>query len=59
MEAARAAITCRQNMFPTCYGTELTSNAILKWQEDSKLEWHYIAQESPWNMLIGQTKTKT
>ncbi|WP_412050078.1 IS3 family transposase [Hoeflea sp. Naph1] len=24
-------------------GTELTSNAILKWQEDRKVEWHYIA----------------
>ena len=24
-------------------GTELTSNAILKWQEDRLVEWHYIA----------------
>jgi putative transposase len=24
-------------------GTELTSHAILKWQEDRKVEWHYIA----------------
>ncbi|MEJ6391611.1 IS3 family transposase [Gymnodinialimonas ulvae] len=24
-------------------GRELTSNAILKWQEDRKVEWHYIA----------------
>ena len=24
-------------------GTELTSNAILRWQEDRKVEWHYIA----------------
>jgi putative transposase len=24
-------------------GTELTSNAILKWQEERKVEWHYIA----------------
>jgi len=24
-------------------GTELTSNAILKWQEDRKVDWHYIA----------------
>lgn len=28
-------------------GTELTSNAILKWQEDSKVEWHYIAPGKP------------
>jgi len=26
-------------------GTELTSNAILKWQEDRKVEWHYIAPD--------------
>lgn len=24
-------------------GTELTSNAILKWQEERRIEWHYIA----------------
>ena len=24
-------------------GTELTSNAILKWQKDRKISWHYIA----------------
>ena len=28
-------------------GTELTSNAILKWQEDRRLEWHYIAPGKP------------
>ena len=28
-------------------GTELTSNAILKWQEDRKVEWHYIASGKP------------
>jgi putative transposase len=28
-------------------GTELTSNAILKWQEDSKVGWHYIAPGKP------------
>ena len=28
-------------------GTELTSNAILKWQEDRKVEWHYIAPGKP------------
>lgn len=28
-------------------GTELTSNAILKWQEDRKIEWHYIAPGKP------------
>lgn len=24
-------------------GTELTSKAMLKWQEDRRVEWHYIA----------------
>lgn len=28
-------------------GKELTSNAILKWQEDSKVEWHYIDPGKP------------
>ena len=28
-------------------GTELTSNAILKWQQDRRVEWHYIAPGKP------------
>jgi len=28
-------------------GTELTSNAILAWQEDRPVEWHYIAPGKP------------
>jgi len=28
-------------------GTELTSNAILKWQQDRKVEWHYIQPGKP------------
>ena len=28
-------------------GTELTSNAILKWQETRRVEWHYIAPGKP------------
>ena len=28
-------------------GTELTSNAILKWQRDRSVEWHYIAPGKP------------
>lgn len=28
-------------------GTELTSNAILKWQEDHKVGWNYIAPNKP------------
>jgi putative transposase len=28
-------------------GTELTSNAMLKWQEDRQVGWHYIAPGKP------------
>lgn len=28
-------------------GTELTANAILKWQEERQVEWHYIAPGKP------------
>jgi len=28
-------------------GTELTSNAILKWQEEARVEWHYIQPGKP------------
>src|SRR5205085_12004469 len=28
-------------------GTELTSNAILAWQQDRGVEWHYIAPGKP------------
>ena len=28
-------------------GTKLTSDAILKWQEDRKVEWHHIAPGKP------------
>lgn len=28
-------------------GTELTANAILKWQEDRKVDWHYITPGKP------------
>ena len=28
-------------------GTELTSNAILKWCAEHKIEWHYIAPGKP------------
>ena len=29
------------------WSTELTSNAILKWQEDRKVDWHYISPGKP------------
>lgn len=30
-----------------CYGTELTSNAILVWAAESKVDWHYIDPGKP------------
>ena len=28
-------------------GTELTSNAILRWSSEYRIEWHYIAPGKP------------
>ena len=33
--------------FVTCYGTELTSRAILEWQNGTGVSWHYIAPGAP------------
>ena len=41
------AITSKQRFFPTCYGTELTSNAMLKWQEDRQIDAHFIEPGKP------------
>ena len=41
------AKTSQQRFFPTCYGTELTSNAILTFATERKIEWHYIAPGKP------------
>lgn len=30
-----------------CYGTEFTSNAMLGWQQENGVEWHYIAPGKP------------
>ena len=30
-----------------CYGTEFTSNAMLRWQQDHGVDWHYIAPGKP------------
>jgi len=30
-----------------CYGTELTSMAILQWSQETGVEWHYIAPGKP------------
>ncbi len=41
------AITCQQRFFPTCYGTELTSMAVLRWCQETSVGWHYIAPGKP------------
>ncbi len=33
--------------FRRCYGSEFTSNAILQWTDQGKLDWHYIAPGKP------------
>jgi putative transposase len=30
-----------------CYGTEFTSNAVLHWSKEHRVEWHYIAPGKP------------
>lgn len=45
--AVLAAITYQQPFFPTFYGTEFTSKAILKWANDTGVEWHYIDPGKP------------
>ncbi|MBU2337076.1 MAG: transposase, partial [Alphaproteobacteria bacterium] len=44
--ASRAAGYVRAR-FPMCYGTEMTSMAILKWCQETTVEWHYIAPGKP------------
>ena len=44
---ANEALLGRPCMIVSDNGTELTSNAILKWQHDRDVEWHYIAPGKP------------
>jgi putative transposase len=46
-KAAQAAITFNSASFPTCYGTEFTSTAILSWCQRTATQWHYIAPGKP------------
>ena len=47
LEAAQAATTFNGASFPTCYGTEFTSKAILKWADKNGVPWHYIDPGKP------------
>ena len=42
-----AEIRGRPLMVVSDNGTELTSNAMLSWQQDAQVEWHYIAPGKP------------
>ncbi len=35
-------------------GTELTSNAMLKWQQDRSVDWHYIAPATPCRTALSR-----
>lgn len=41
------AITSQQRFFPTCYGPEFTSRAILRWADRNGVNWHYIDPGKP------------
>lgn len=43
----RAPSTNGRATFPMCYGSELTSNAVLTWADKTKVEWRYIAPGRP------------
>jgi len=47
LRAAQAAITFNSASFPTCYGTEFNSTAILSWCQDTATQWHYFAPGKP------------
>lgn len=44
---ALIALRGRSHMVFSDKGTELTSRAILQWQEDRQIQWHYIALGKP------------
>ncbi|RWQ47486.1 hypothetical protein [Mesorhizobium sp.] len=47
-KAARTALSvAAAPSFRRCYGSEFTSNAILAWADQNRVEWHYIAPGKP------------
>jgi putative transposase len=44
---ALVALRGKPEMIVSDNGTELTSNAVLKWAQDTKITWHYIAPGKP------------
>jgi putative transposase len=48
---------CRPAMVVSDNGTELTSHAILRWQEERAVLWHYIAPGKPQRTGPGKALT--
>ena len=47
-KAARTVVSAAAaHSFRRCYGSEFTSNAILAWADQARVEWHYIAPGKP------------
>jgi len=44
----------RPPMIVSDNGSELTSRAILQWQEDNRIEWHYIAPGKPPRIALSR-----
>ena len=47
----------RPRMLVSDNGTELTSNAILRWQQERGVGWHYIAPASPCKTALSRAST--
>ncbi|RWQ32974.1 MAG: hypothetical protein EOS20_27265 [Mesorhizobium sp.] len=47
-KAARTALSVTAApSFRRCYGSEFTSNGILAWADQNRVEWHYIVPGKP------------
>jgi putative transposase len=47
-KAARTVVAAASaHPFRRCYGTEFTSNAILRFADRMRVDWHYIAPGKP------------
>jgi putative transposase len=44
---AHRSLVASPHSFRRCYGTELTSMAVLRWCQHTDVEWHYIAPGKP------------
>jgi putative transposase len=54
---ALIASRCRPAMCVSDNGTELTGMAILRWSQETRVEWHYIAPGKPQQMPSSKAST--